>query len=102
MTSNGCPDHPPPPVALTILTGDEKDADNGLKQHVDYHSDKQDKQGVEEVDAEEEEERRDELGVLMEGKKQIQLHNGEVLEVGRDPRPPNGECGGGGEIEASS
>lgn len=39
-----------------------------------------------------EEEKRDELGILMEGKKQIQLHSGEVLEVGRDPRPPDGEC----------
>lgn len=39
----------------------------------------------------EEREKRDELGVLLEGKKQLQLPGGKVLDVGRDARPPDGE-----------
>lgn len=86
MTSNGGSDHAP--VALTIRKTEDTDKDaNGDLKHQDYDVDSKD------VDSAEEEEKRDEVGILMEGKKQIQLHNGEVLEVGRDPRPPNGESG---------
>ncbi|XP_052132104.1 putative inorganic phosphate cotransporter [Frankliniella occidentalis] len=88
MVANGTPNgsaDPTAPVAMRIIRQNAEDGD--VKEKEDYESDVDDE--VEDVD-DEEEEKRDGLGILLEGKKQIQLQSGEVLEVGRDPLPPDG------------